>query len=164
MEDRLASKSVNAAATSETHPDQGITAKPGSAHSATRQKYRAQRTVVDGINFASKAEAKRYLELRAMEQAGLIYHLELQPKFPVIINGIKVCTYIADFAYFTKSERITEDVKGMLTPVYRIKKKLVEALYPGMTITEIGRCSHRSSSRKSIARGPKPKAGPPTKS
>lgn len=103
-------------------------------------KYFAIKTVVDGIMFASKAEAGRYVELRLMVRSGLIENLELQPRFPIIVAGKKICVYIADFRYrFTRSgELITEDVKGVRTPVYRIKKKLVEAIYK-ITITEVQR-------------------------
>lgn len=102
-----------------------------------RSKYNAVPTVVDGIRFASKAEAKRYGELMLMRKAGLIFGFELQPKFPIEINGSKICTYIADFAYYLEnSAKIVEDVKGMKTPVYKLKKKMVEAQY-NITITEI---------------------------
>ena len=102
-------------------------------------KYGAVRTTVDGISFASKAEAKRYGELKLLEKAGQIGGLELQPRFPLEHRGIKLTTYIADFSYWTMGQppqRVIEDVKGMKTAVYRLKKKLVEAHY-GITITEI---------------------------
>lgn len=130
----------------------------GFARSASRSKFNAQRTEVDGILFASKAEAVRYGQLKALQETGVILNLELQPKFPIIVNGKKVATYIADFTYFTATERVVEDVKGMITPVYRMKKKLVEALYPGLLITEIGRCSKRSTSPKNTAVGVPKKA------
>lgn len=99
-------------------------------------KYSAQKTVVDGIVFASKKEAKRYGELRLMQRAGLIRNLELQPKFPIIIKGTKCFTYIADFAYFDDHNRVIEDVKGMKTAMYRLKRKCVIAMY-GVKILEI---------------------------
>ena len=102
-------------------------------------KYRAVRTTVDGIAFASRAEARRYKELRLLERAGEISRLELQPVFPVTINGALICKYVADFVYFADGARVVEDVKGMVTPVYRLKKKLVEALYPGVKIVEVRR-------------------------
>ena len=107
------------------------------AHS--RNKYRAKPTVIDGIRFASKAEGRRYGELKTMEQAGEITGLELQPKFNCVVNGMKICSYIADFRYFDGNKRVVEDVKSRptRTPAYRIKKKLVEALYPGVEITEV---------------------------
>ena len=103
----------------------------------SRSKYRNVKTVVDGVTFDSGAEARRYGELKLLERAGEIENLELQPKFDCIIDGKKVCRYRADFSYFTKEKRVVEDVKGFKTPVYRLKKKLVEALFPGVTITEI---------------------------
>jgi len=100
-------------------------------------KYHAIKTVIDGITFSSKAEATRYSVLRMFEKNGDIKYLELQPKFPVTLNGKKICTYIADFTYFDNWTRTTiiEDVKGVKTPVYRLKKKLVEAQY-NIVITE----------------------------
>ena len=62
-------------------------------------KYRAIKTVVDGITFDSKKEAKRYSELKMMEKAGIIATLRLQPEFKCMVNGKKVCTYKADFEY-----------------------------------------------------------------
>jgi hypothetical protein len=87
------------------------------------------KTIVDGITFASKKEAKRYTELKLLERAGEISRLELQPRYDITINGVKICTYVADFRYFSKAKLVVEDCKGYLTPVYRIKRKLVMALY-----------------------------------
>lgn len=105
---------------------------------AGNHKYRAQRTICQqGHSHPSKAEAKRCDELHLLQRAGQIHRLEREPSFPVSINGIKVFTYKADFSYFTDSERVIEDVKGMVTPVYRLKKKAVEAFYPGVKIVEV---------------------------
>lgn len=104
-------------------------------------KYGAVRTELDGITFASKAEARKYAELRMLERAGKIGGLELQPRFAITIKGQKIATYVADFAFFEHGpdgyakQRIVLDVKGMKTPVYRLKKKAVEAQY-GITIRE----------------------------
>jgi len=109
-------------------------------------KYRAIRTTVDGITFDSKREANRYSELKMMEKAGIINSLKLQPEFKCQINGKKICTYKADFEYLMVDDigpqgqigyYIVEDVKGFKTPVYKLKKKLVEALFPGTFIKEI---------------------------
>ena len=104
---------------------------------AFRSKYKAVKTEVDGITFDSKREAARYMELMLMQRAGEIKRLELQPKYDCIVNGNKICTYRADFRYSTNENSIVEDVKGMKTPVYKLKKKLVEALYPGVIIQEV---------------------------
>ena len=102
-----------------------------------KHKYNAVKTVVDGITFPSKAEARRYSELKLLERGGVIQDIELQPQFICTVNGKLVCKYVADFQYAKGNNEIVEDVKGVKTPVYRLKKKLVEALY-GITITEIG--------------------------
>lgn len=101
-------------------------------------KYGAKKTEIDGFIFDSKREAAYYSELKLREYAGEIVHLELQPKFECIVNGKKICTYIADFRYELTGSGFQEtvDVKGMKTDVYRIKKKLVEALF-GIIITEV---------------------------
>lgn len=101
-------------------------------------KYRAVKTEVDGHLFDSKREAERYRQLMLMLQNGDISHLVLQPKFPIIVEGMNVCSYIADFAYDDRSagRRIVEDVKGFKTTVYRLKKKLVKACY-GIDIVEV---------------------------
>lgn len=92
-------------------------------------KYRAVKTYVDDIQFDSAKEARRYSELKLLENCKVIHSLELQPEFPVVIEGKKICKYKADFSYYEDDRRVIEDVKGFKTPVYRIKKKLVEALY-----------------------------------
>lgn len=93
-------------------------------------KYRAVPTEVDGIRFASKREAARYCSLRIMEEAGVIFGLELQPKFALVVKGVKICDYVADFAYLNgDGKRVIEDAKGVKTPVYRLKKKLLKAIH-----------------------------------
>ncbi len=102
-------------------------------------KYKAVRTKVDGISFASKKEARRYMDLCLLLKAGEIRDLVLQPKFPLEVLGVKICTYVADFQYDLKLVdewfETIEDVKGVRTPVYLLKKKLFEAIY-GKRITE----------------------------
>jgi len=100
-------------------------------------KYKAKSVTVDNILFPSKREASRYGDIKIMLKAGVIQDLTLHPKFPCIVNGLKVCTYIADFSYVRRKdgEVVTEDCKGYRTDVYRLKKKLVEAIY-GIRIIE----------------------------
>ena len=92
-------------------------------------KYHAVKTEVDGYIFDSKAEARRYEYLKIMEAAGQITDLELQPKYPLLVNGKKVATYIADFRYKMAGRIYVEDVKGMKTAVYNLKKKMMKAQY-----------------------------------
>src|SRR3990167_9782276 len=93
-----------------------------------RSKYGAQPTEVDGIRFASKKEAHRYAELKLLEKAGEIRDLELQPRFPLEVQGAVIAEYRGDFRYQERSYEGTcrgcwrtrvEDVKGVRTPVYR---------------------------------------------
>ena len=95
-------------------------------------KFRNVKTEVDGTLFASKAEAARYLYLKTLLRIGEIDALELQPRFNLVVNGQKVCAYIADFRYrrVSTGDVIVEDVtaKPTRTPEYRIKKKLLKAL------------------------------------
>lgn len=102
-----------------------------------RSKYRSKRTLVDGIWFDSKKEAARYCDLRLLERGGVIRGLQWQVSFPIVIDGTKVCVWKADFVYFEGQDRIVEDVKGVRTPIYRLKKKLVEAVYRGVKIREV---------------------------
>lgn len=100
-------------------------------------KYRNSHVVVDGTTFDSKAEARRYQELKLMQAAGEITDLEAHPCYPLIVNGVKVGSYEADFRYVTQGgETVIEDVKGVRTDTYRLKKRLVEALY-GIKVVEV---------------------------
>lgn len=106
-----------------------------------RNKYGAKKTFVDGVAFDSKAEARRYGELKTLLRGGLIADLELQPKFPIVVNDKKIGFYKADFKYrvLVDNHITVEDVKSGPTsknPVYRLKKKLVEALHD-IEITEV---------------------------
>jgi hypothetical protein len=102
---------------------------------AKRSKYGNRKTVVDGITFDSIRESKRFGELSLMQKAGLISGLELQQSFDIVVNGMKICRYVADFVYIEKTRRIVEDVKGVKTPSYTLKKKLMLACH-GITIRE----------------------------
>lgn len=110
--------------------------------SARRSKYGAIKTVVDGVTFDSRAESAKYAELRLLERAGEIGGLTLQPKFRIIVDGRPVhglpdkrgrkgraLEYRADFAFFEGGKRRVIDVKGMDTPVSRLKRALVQHIY-----------------------------------
>lgn len=110
-----------------------------------RSKYGAAKKIIDGIKFDSKAEAKRFQELKLMKQQGLIRNLERQVKFLLVPSQRKEggkaeypVFYIADFVYIdTKTgKKVVEDVKGFKTPEYVIKRKLMLYQY-GITIREV---------------------------
>ena len=100
-----------------------------------QSKYKAVKTTVDDIKFDSKKEAKRYVQLKQMEKLGVIKNLqrqvkyELQPSFKLNGKTIRSITYIADFVYIQDGVEIIEDVKGMRTKEYLLKKKLFEYKY-----------------------------------
>jgi len=104
-------------------------------------KYRNRKIIVDNITFASYVECGRYRYLKLIERLGEIKNLTLQPKFDFTLPNVKkkLFTYIADFAYTDKkNNQIIEDLKGFKTPIYRLKKKLIEAQH-NIKITEITR-------------------------
>ena len=104
-------------------------------------KYGNKKTEVDGITFDSKAEARRYLALKTLQAGGYISGLELQPVYEiapsVTLYGRKrpAVNYKADFRYIEKGETVVEDVKGMRTPVYNLKRHLMKAVH-GIEIRE----------------------------
>lgn len=102
-----------------------------------KSKYNAVKTEVDGIKFDSKHEASRYRELRVLEQAGEITNLRLQVPFELIPKskyGMPI-RYIADFVYNENDQLIVEDAKGVKTPIYKLKKRMMAEKY-GIEIRE----------------------------
>ena len=86
----------------------------------------------DFVYFGSKTEAKRFPQLRLMQDAGMISKIELQPRFPIAHNGVKIMTVRADFGYWRNKTYIIEDVKAKgapLTRTFTIGRKLVAAFY-----------------------------------
>ena len=108
-----------------------------------RSKYHAKKTVVDGITFDSRKEADRYIVLKGMEEDGTIGDLrrqvryELIPAFDVDGKHYRPVFYVADFVYVDKGtgKTVVEDVKGVMTDVYKLKSKLFARRY-GMSIKE----------------------------
>ncbi len=106
-----------------------------------RSKYSNKKTELDGIEFDSKREAKRWPELQLMERAGLIKDLTRQRHYAIKVNGFVICEYWADFDYVDckTGKLVVEDVKSSFTrtlPVYKLKKKLMQACY-GIEIREV---------------------------
>lgn len=95
-----------------------------------RNKFGAVKTQVAGVTFDSKREAERYRHLRVLEAAGHISGLQLQPAFDLHApGGVKVARYVADFAYRDEATQrlVVEDVKGVKTPMFRLKAKWLKA-------------------------------------
>jgi len=88
--------------------------------------------------YASKAEARRAAELRLLQSAGRISGLEEQVRFEIIPkqDGERKAEYWADFTYWENGVYVVEDCKGVRTPVYNLKKKLM-LLVHGIRIKEV---------------------------
>jgi dsDNA-binding SOS-regulon protein len=98
-----------------------------------RHKFNAVRCEEDGIKFASKKERKRYQELKILQLSGDVSFFLRQTPIH-LLGGTK---YVCDYQVFWSNGEVTfEDVKGMRTPMYKVKKREVEAKYP-FIITEI---------------------------
>tara|TARA_Y100000310_G_scaffold329596_1_gene399758 strand:- start:480 stop:806 length:327 start_codon:yes stop_codon:yes gene_type:complete len=103
-----------------------------------RHKYGAKPTTVDGMRFDSKAEARRYGELKLLERAEVITELVVHPQYWLHADGVRkaIGYYEADFAYEKDGGIVIEDVKGVRTAIYKWKKRHFEAEY-GLEVTEI---------------------------
>lgn len=112
-----------------------------------RSKYNSVKVQIDGITFDSKAEARRYAELKLLQDAGHISDLALQKKYLLLSSKRNAdgylereTSYVADFVYVDHlGETIVEDTKSPATrtPEYVIKRKLMLHIH-GITIREIG--------------------------
>jgi len=99
-------------------------------------KYRAQKTRLDGFTFDSKREAAHYAELKLLEKAGHVNAIEVHPRFNLHATGSdgikrKIGQYEADFRYWCcrRKERVVCDVKGYFTDLSRWKIRHFEAEY-----------------------------------
>lgn len=108
---------------------------------ARPNKYRAKRTVCDGMVFDSKHEADIYQKVKALQAAGEILDLELQARFRLQVNGEHICDYIADFTAIDRKtgKLLVYDAKSPATRknrAYRIKVKLLKAIH-GLDVQEL---------------------------
>ena len=109
---------------------------------ARRSKYHNKKVELDGMVFDSMKEAARWRELVLEQQAGAIKDLRRQVTFMLIpphtgrIRNERACNYIADFVYVRDGYVVVEDVKGVRTEVYKIKRKLMRDKY-GIEIREV---------------------------
>lgn len=101
-------------------------------------KYHNKKVMYNGVLYDSKKEAHRAYELELLQRAGAIHSLERQKKFCLLesfMNNkgekIRGIDYITDFYYYDNDKKIwiAEDTKGILTPEFKLKKKLFEHRY-----------------------------------
>lgn len=109
-------------------------------------KFHNRKSTVDGIRFDSQAELARYHELKLLLRAGEITLLDVHPKFVIddaftTPRGVKFrgMTYAPDFTYTRVADGclVAEDVKGVKTAVYQIKRRLFMRRYPEYEFMEI---------------------------
>ena len=105
----------------------------------TRNKYNAIKQTYNGEIFDSKKELNRFMELEILLRAREISDLEVHPKFDLMVNGVKIGRYTADFRYKKGSDVIVEDVKSRATKTrdYVLRKKILASYDPPVIITEV---------------------------
>jgi len=109
-----------------------------------RSKYRNKKTRVGALVFDSKLEAARYVDLKKLEEGGVISGLQCQVPFKIEVNDSLICKYIADFTYLDcDGKKIVEDAKGKRTDVYMLKKKMMRAIL-GIEIQEFRKETRRA--------------------
>ena len=86
----------------------------------------------DGIVFDSKAERDYYAQLMLLLKTRTILGVDRQVKYELRVEGKLICKHIVDFVVIDRGGRSVHEVKGMETAVWRLKKKLFEALYPAV--------------------------------
>ena len=99
-------------------------------------KYRNRKTA-DGFDSEKERQVYQMLELR--QRCGEITELQRQVKYALVVNGIHICDYKADYVYLKGAQRVVVDCKSVITrklPVYRLKFKLMQACH-GIQITEV---------------------------
>ena len=102
-------------------------------------KYHSRKVFYDGRWFASGFERSRYIDLKMMEDSGIIKNLRTQVKYEVIPKqqGERAAHYIADFVYEDENgNEVVEDTKGFSTPDYVLKRKLM-LFVNGIRIQEV---------------------------
>lgn len=115
----------------------------------TGNKYKAKKQEYDGQKYDSKGEAAYAQELDWRIKTGELKSYERQVKIPLIVNGVLICNYYADFVVTTKHDSLEiHEYKGMMLPLFQLKWKLLQALkdelYPdGVELIMIKHKSYR---------------------
>lgn len=99
-----------------------------------KNKYNANKPTAYGRTWDSDAELRRYEELLLAEEMGMVGGIEVQPQFHIIVNGVHIYSYKADFRYtnLVDHQVVVEDVKNPVTSRERDfvrTRKLIKALY-----------------------------------
>lgn len=107
-------------------------------------KYNAQKTVINGVQFASLKEARTYQNLLNLQNKGIIAHLERQKRFEVIpkTKTERAAYYVADYFFqeVATGQWVVADCKSPITkklPAYVLKRKLMRFRYPEYEFREM---------------------------
>lgn len=102
-------------------------------------KFHNKKIKIDGMTFDSQNEYNRWMELKILERAGNISDLHRQVVYLLIPKqpDERQVVYKSDFTYTEKGKTIVEDVKGVKTKDYIIKRKLMKQKYPEIIFREI---------------------------
>lgn len=91
---------------------------------AKPSKYRSTETVIDGMRFDSKLEGRRYMQLKALKEAGEVTWFTRQVPF-YLPGGVR---YVADFLIkWADGSTTIEDTKGLDTAMSKAKRRIAEA-------------------------------------
>jgi hypothetical protein len=94
-----------------------------------KNKYGAIKTKVNGKTCDSMLEARHYNNLLLAEKQGSISELKFHPRYPIIINDIKICDVVLDFEYIQDGQKKYVDSKGVYTSESKLRHKILQALY-----------------------------------
>jgi hypothetical protein len=107
-------------------------------------KYHVRRTYVPELGrwFASAHEGEQAVMLWRRQRAGEVRGLAFQVRWPIAVGDAHVCTYVADFQYEERQPDGLQwrlrlaDAKGFPTPLWKLKKRLMAAVY-GIDVVEL---------------------------
>lgn len=102
-------------------------------------KFGAKRIEADGYIFDSLGEKARYDDLKLMAAGNVISDLSVHPRFPLRVVDEPIAEIELDFAYTERGKRVVEDFKGVLTRVFRLKRKHFLAQYKHIELRVINR-------------------------
>lgn len=89
------------------------------------------RRTLDGRVYASAAERDHAAKLELDRKTGRILSWKPQVPFSLRVNGKLICVHIVDFVVVENSgDQRVDEVKGCATEVWRMKRRLLEALNP----------------------------------
>jgi len=93
-------------------------------------KYGAKKCTYGNYTYDSRFEADFAQELDLRKSASDILDWERQFRVSIDINGYHICNYYVDFKIYEKDGSFTlVETKGMETETWRLKRKLLEAVW-----------------------------------